>query len=87
MNKLFYTFDPHKFKGMIYNLTKITEMLGDPNHYSYTRIKNMFRGMRGNSKKKDIQEVRKILHNSFKTYDKILASLEKEIDAQSAKSK
>jgi hypothetical protein len=62
----------------IINVTKLVSLMGEPNHYSYTRIKNLLSGLKGKTSKKEIQQVRKLIKDQFSTIDKQLASLENE---------
>lgn len=62
----------------IINVNKLVSLVGDKNHYTYIRVKNMLQGLKGKSSKKDIQEVRKIVNRELTLIDKILAKLENE---------
>ena len=63
----------------IININKLVGMLGDKNHYSYIRVKNMLQGLRGKSTKRDIQQVRKILQRELQHCDAVLEKLENQI--------
>ena len=63
---------------MIYNIAAIAQKFNDKGFYTYTRIKNLMMGMRGHSKKKDVQELRKILREEWQSTDAQLSKLEKE---------
>lgn len=53
-------------------------MIGDKNHYTYMRVKNLLKGFRGKATKKEIQQVRKIIQRELTTADETLAKLENE---------
>lgn len=63
---------------MIYNISAIRDLMPGGNHYSYTRIKNLINGLRGDSTKKEIQQIRKIISDAYNKLDKHLEVLEKE---------
>jgi hypothetical protein len=60
----------------IINVNKLVNMMGDRNHYTYMRVTNMLKGLKGNSSKKDIQQVRKLIQREFSTIDTLLGDLE-----------
>jgi len=60
----------------IYNISAIKNLIPGGNHYSYTRIKNLLMGLKGNSSKKDIQQVRKLLKQEWVEVDNTLEKLE-----------
>jgi len=62
----------------IINVNKLAGLVGDKNHYTYIRVKNMLQGLKGKSSKKDIQEVRRIIQRELTQIDKTLAKLENE---------
>jgi hypothetical protein len=62
----------------IINVNKLAALVGNKNHYTYIRVKNMLQGLKGKSSKKDIQEVRKIIQRELTQIDKTLAKLETE---------
>lgn len=62
----------------IININKLTEAVGDDNHYSYVRITNMLRGLKGRSTKKDIQAVRRVIERELTEAVIILKKLEDE---------
>jgi len=61
----------------IYNVSAIKDLIFG-NHYSYTRIKNLLLGLKGNSTKKEIQQVRKVLKQEWMEIDSKLEKLENE---------
>jgi hypothetical protein len=65
---------------MIFNVSAIAEQVSKGNRYSYTRIKNIFNGFPGRSKKRDIQEIRQILQSEYIAMDERLAEMEKNIE-------
>lgn len=48
------------------------------NSYTYTKVKNLLRGIKGQATKKEIQQLRKFLKNDFHEIDAVLAKLENE---------
>lgn len=63
---------------MIFNISAILKKMPDQNWYSYTRIKNLLMGLKGNSTKKQIQQLRKVIAQEATEVDKILSKLENE---------
>lgn len=63
----------------IINVSKLVELMDNGNHYSYTRVKNLLRGFRGNSTKEDVQHLRKVLKEEHRSVDIVLAKIENEI--------
>lgn len=62
----------------IINVNKLVGMIGDKNHYTYMRVKNMLNGLKGKSSKKEIQQVRKIIQTELTTVVEKLSKLENE---------
>lgn len=62
----------------IYNISAIVNKLPSGNHYTYTRVRNLLLGLKGNSSKKEIQHLRRILKNSWMEIDTVLEKLENE---------
>lgn len=60
----------------ILNISSVVLLLGSKNQYTYTRVKNLFNGIKGNTKKSDIQLLRKVLKKQFDLIDAGLAKLE-----------
>ena len=48
------------------------------NSYTYTKVKNLLRGVKGHATKKEIQQLRKFLKNDFCAIDAVLHKLENE---------
>jgi len=67
----------------IFNTSSIIKCLSEKNFYSHTRIKNLFNGIKGQSKKREVQEVRSILKKGYQYMDAKLAKIEKEIEKES----
>lgn len=63
----------------IININRVVTLMRDQDHYTYTRVKNLLKGLKGRSTKKDIQQVRKIINQELTAIDKTLADLEKQI--------
>lgn len=62
----------------IINVNKLVDLIGDRNHYTYIRVKNMLLGLKGKSSKKDIQRVRRLIQMELTAVDKTLEELENE---------
>lgn len=60
----------------IININRVVTLMGDRDHYTYTRVKNLLKGLKGRSSKKDIQQVRKIIQKELTAIDNTLAKLE-----------
>lgn len=60
----------------IININRVVTLMGDRDHYTYTRVKNLLKGLKGRSSKKDIQQVRKIIQKELTAIDNTLARLE-----------
>lgn len=63
----------------IINVNKLVDMIGDKNHYTYMRVKNMLKGLRGKSSKKEIQQVRKLIEKELTTTVEQLQKLENQL--------
>lgn len=64
--------------GLI-NISKLVQALGKEtggNSYSYLRITNLLNGIKGNSTRKDIQQIRRILSKELTSVDRTLEKLE-----------
>lgn len=48
------------------------------NSYTYTKVKNMLRGIKGHATKKEIQQLRRLLKSDFREIDEVLEKLENE---------
>lgn len=62
----------------IININKLVDLIGDKNHYTYIRVKNMLSGLKGRSSKKEIQQVRRIIIKELTAIDNTLQKLENE---------
>lgn len=62
----------------IINISKLVELMGANDHYSYKRVKNMLSGLKGRSSVKEIQRVRKIIRQQLTEIDNTLERLEKQ---------
>lgn len=61
----------------IINVNKLVELIGDKNHYTYIRVRNMLSGFEGKSGPEEIQQVREIIHKEMTSYCQLLSKLEK----------
>jgi len=64
----------NRYAMSIININKLVEKVGK-NHYSYTRISNMFRGLKGRSTNKEIQQVRNIVKDELESILDVLDNL------------
>lgn len=60
----------------IININKLVDLIGDRNHYTYIRVKNMLHGLKGKSSKKDIQQVRRIIQKELTLINRTLSKME-----------
>jgi hypothetical protein len=62
----------------IINVNKVVDLMGDKNHYTYIRVKNLLSGLKGRSSKKDIQQLRRLINKELTAIDNTLHKLENE---------
>jgi hypothetical protein len=63
----------------IINVTKVVlRMGGAQNHYTYMRVQNLLRGLKGKSTKKEIQQLRKFIEKELTQVVTNLQKLENE---------